>query len=899
MVFPSLIVVACANAQTSDKTSQNTIVNSSNGITEFTVHVDFGIGTYEGESTYDFTVRKGVYYKYFKNSLPDDGDITYDKVNFKFEYYSLKNETTEVDPDYRFNEDGVELVAQYTQLGEEHTVTWENYDGTVLDEETYHKGEMPTYKGLTPEHDPVAGKTYTFDGWEPEIQKVGDTDQTYVAQYEEKITDCVVSFNTNGGNYIPPISVVYNGTIAKEKKPTAKKDGYKDATDWYYKDAEGKEQLFVFANTTGTKVTNDMILYCKWETLNQYNAVFKPNGGTWDTTVGDKTVKTYFGEIPTLDEEISFEGHTFAGWKRTSDGGIGLLPMTEKGETYTAQWDIDKYTVAFDTKGGTSVAPQEVKHGETIPTTPTTTYEGHTITDGKWYYEPESGVKTEFIFGDDAKARDATPVTSDITVYCEWTIDKYDITFDADGGTWPSGAAEVKTIENVEYGTMADPGEIPTKTGHTFTGWDKVLKPVTKEEKYTATWDVNKYTVTFDTAGGSFVKPEVVNYNETIAKAPETTYKGHTITDGKWFYKPDGVKEEEFIFGDDTQGRDATPVISNITVYCKWTTNKYDITFKANGGTWSKTVGDELKVSVEYGKIPEPDETLTPPEGKIFTGWTPKIKVVEGDATYEAVFGDKPATTVTVTFKSTRDGSEYYNFLVENVLPGSTAIRPYDEPTEDWEGHDFIEWRKEDKKTPFSFKESIYVDTVVYAHFKEAKTFDVVFFDENGEALGEKVTQSVGHLLKAPALRYTIIETGGIKQRLGPVGWIDMDTGKEVTIVTDTLKQCQMIKGNVDFDFELDCRDPESGHQFSVDYGKTYINTTIGFSNLIHYEFDLDKGFPETIEIKTIDYAGKEGFLDPIKFQYYNKETGVINIPTNDGNLNDIKSISIVVHENQ
>lgn len=66
------------------------------------------------------------------------------------------------------------------------TVTWKNYDGTILETDERVKSETtPTYNGETSAKAPDEQYEYTFKGWSPEITAVnGDT--TYMAQFESK-----------------------------------------------------------------------------------------------------------------------------------------------------------------------------------------------------------------------------------------------------------------------------------------------------------------------------------------------------------------------------------------------------------------------------------------------------------------------------------------------------------------------------------------------------------------------------------------------------------------------------------------------------------------------------------------------------------------------------------------
>ncbi len=74
----------------------------------------------------------------------------------------------------------IEVTWTYTDA---YTVTWENYDGNVLETDSnVASGTTPTYNGSTPTRAADETYTYSFDGWLPTVGAItGDT--TYTATY--------------------------------------------------------------------------------------------------------------------------------------------------------------------------------------------------------------------------------------------------------------------------------------------------------------------------------------------------------------------------------------------------------------------------------------------------------------------------------------------------------------------------------------------------------------------------------------------------------------------------------------------------------------------------------------------------------------------------------------------
>ena len=185
-------------------------------------------------------------------------------------------------------------------------------------------------------------------------------------------------------------------------------------------------------------------------------------------------------------------------------------------------------------------------------------------------------------------------VTDNITLYAKWAAKTYTITFDTAGGS------EIAPITQ-DYGTVITAPEAPTREGYTFIGWDRDIPVTMPAENITVTaqWEINRYTITFDTAGGSEIAPITQDYGTKITTPADPTRKGYTFK------------------GWDKEIPKTMPA-ENMTVKAQWEINQYTITFDANGGS------EIAPITQNYGtKITTPADPTR--KGYTFKGWDKEI----------------------------------------------------------------------------------------------------------------------------------------------------------------------------------------------------------------------------------------------------------------------------------
>ena len=256
----------------------------------------------------------------------------------------------------------------------------------------------------------------------------------------------------------------------------------------------------------GASVPADVTeLTVQW-TAPTYTVTLHANGGMINS--GNVTSYTY-GVGATLPTDVTRTGYTFKGWYDSEN--LTGSPVTAIGDTetgnkeYWAKWEINQYTITFDTVGGSTVASITQDYGTAIAAPANPTREGYT-----------------FIGWD--KGIPSTMPAENMTITAKWKVNQYTITFDSNDGS------EIAPITQ-DYGTAITAPADPTREGYTFIGWDKAIPATMPAENMiiTANWKVNQYTITFDSNGGSEIAPITQDYGTAITAPANPTREGYTF----------------------------------------------------------------------------------------------------------------------------------------------------------------------------------------------------------------------------------------------------------------------------------------------------------------------------------------------------------------------------------
>ena len=365
-------------------------------------------------------------------------------------------------------------------------------------------------------------------------------------------------------------------------------------TDNYFMWLDGNGNSYEPGGSVPADVTE---LTVQW-TAPIYAVTLNTNGGTINNGNVTEYIYGVGATLPTADD-MTYTGHTFKGWY--DNEGLTGDPVTAIGGTemgnkeYWAKWEINQYTITFDTAGGSAIAPITQDYGTAITAPADPTREGYTF--AGW-----------------DKTIPATMPAGDMTITAQWTVNQYTITYDLDGGT-AEGNPDTYTVETDAF-TLKN----PTRPGYTFTGWSgtgltgednltvTIPKGSTGNRSYTAHWSLNTYSITYDLNGGTASgNPTSYTVESATITLNQPTKTGYTFTG--WS-------------GTDLTGEDNLTVTipagstGDRSYTAHWSLNTYSITYDLNGGTVS---GNPDFYTVESAAI-----TLNQPTriGYTFTGWS-------------------------------------------------------------------------------------------------------------------------------------------------------------------------------------------------------------------------------------------------------------------------------------
>ncbi len=226
---------------------------------------------------------------------------------------------------------------------------------------------------------------------------------------------------------------------------------------------EGKTANGVFI-AAGGRFTQSPGAQITGEVIGAYTVTFQSEGGSEVASQIRANTPAAQPDNPTK------EGHTFIGWYSGESEWDFETPVTAD-LTLTAKWQINRYTITFDTAGGSEVPSITQDYGTAITA-------------------PANPTKTGYTFAGWDRESPTTMPAGDMTITARWTVNQYTITFKPE-----NGGQDI--VIKQDYGTAITAPANPTKTGYTFAGWDKTIPSTMPagDMAITARWTENRVIV--------------------------------------------------------------------------------------------------------------------------------------------------------------------------------------------------------------------------------------------------------------------------------------------------------------------------------------------------------------------------------------------------------------------
>lgn len=317
-------------------------------------------------------------------------------------------------------------------LDEYNKVLTFSYSANTYDYTVRHIKQLPdgSYDEANAEVETLSGKFEALAAVTAkdygEHYPTNDADTKQNIKIEEGLTidvkydldEHTLTFETNGGSAINPVTVRHGNAVARPADPT--KDKY-TFIGWYA-DPEFTEE-YDFA----TVLEADKTIYAKFELTStpigdiyvRYDVLHIKQlpDGTYDLANAEVEHLSAKKDstVTAVIKDYRATHHVNVNRTLSKLTGTAIQPyMGVDGKpVYTilsVYYDLDFHTLTFDTMGGSKIAPETVRHGLTVAK-PKDPVNGGYIFDG-WYTDKTFRHRYDF----------STPLTEDITIYAKWFL---------------------------------------------------------------------------------------------------------------------------------------------------------------------------------------------------------------------------------------------------------------------------------------------------------------------------------------------------------------------------------------------------------------------------------------------------------------------------------------------
>lgn len=402
-------------------------------------------------------------------------------------------------------------------------------------------------------------------------------------------TKFTITYDTDGAGDVPSQIKTKGTPITLATAPS--KEGY-NFGGWK------KDNDTIYESGATYEEDEDLSLTAIWNVATRYSVTYNTDGGT-EVTNQENIIP---GTSVTIAQAPTKTDYRFVNWKDSEENTYN------PGDTYvanadlelTAVWARTKFTITYNTNGGSSVSNQTKTENVDIRLALAPTKSGYTFA----YWVDED----EVIHAANSNYTE----NKDLNLTAVW-IEAYTISYNTDGGSSVSNQIKQKDVSI----TLAS---APTKEGYSFKFWqDTNGNTYNAESTYTgnenlsltAIW-LNAYTITYNTDGGSTVANQIITENVAIKLASAPSKEGYIFRYWKDEYSSYYNANSEF-----TSNR-------NITLTAVW---KSGTTFSASE---INALGEKAKIDI-IGKRVELTSINGWNDWKVFGTDGTNIMLITGD----------------------------------------------------------------------------------------------------------------------------------------------------------------------------------------------------------------------------------------------------------------------------
>ena len=353
-----------------------------------------------------------------------------------------------------------------------YTVTYK-VDGSQYGEiETYEYGSPVTMREVPKE------KGYTFSGWDRE-EDFAMPAENVVIEGTFSVNSYTVTYKVDGEVSGAVETYEYGREVTLREEPL--KEGY-TFSHW------NQETGF-------TMPAENVVIEGSFH-VNSYTVTYKVDG----EITGE--VETYeYGTAVKLRSEPIKEGHKFGGWNRTED-----FIMPAENVVIEGNFDVNEYIVTYLVDGKDYGEKEMYKYGTPVTLRKEPEKDGHTF----------SGWNQTDGF---------TMPARNVVIEGSFNVNNYTVVYKIDGEV-------VGDTESYEFGAPVSLRSEPRKEGYTFSGWNREsgfnmpAENVVIEGRYS----INSYTVTYKVDGELYGSVETYEYNSPVTVKVDPTKSGYTFS---------------------------------------------------------------------------------------------------------------------------------------------------------------------------------------------------------------------------------------------------------------------------------------------------------------------------------------------------------------------------------